>query len=153
MNRTAYKKSKARRTRASGEVKSTLPSARHILKSMAITLGVGLLLLLSLSLALYFSPSPSPMIQPAGLVAAALTALIGGFAASRIHGQSALLCGLINGAGLMAIMLLLSLFFAKHASAYSAAISCLLHACVPVLSVAGAYLGLRRAPKKKKRKH
>ncbi|MBQ9784036.1 MAG: TIGR04086 family membrane protein [Clostridia bacterium] len=152
MNRTVYKKSKPRRARTQADGGVALPSPRHILKSLAVTCGAGLLLILSLSLALYFSPNPSPLVQPVGLIAAALTALIGGFAAARIHGQSALLCGLINGIGLLAIMLLLSLFFAKHTSAYSALVSCLLHACVPVLSVAGAYLGLRRTPKKKKRK-
>lgn len=152
MNRTAYKKRPTRHTRTKESEKAPLPPVSTILKSFAVTVGVGFLLLLALSLALYFSPNPSPMIRPAGLVAAALTALIGGFTVSRMHGQSALLCGLINGSALMALMLLLSLFFAKHASAYSALVSCLLHAGVVLLSVAGAYLGLRRRPKKKSKK-
>ena len=153
MNRKTHKKVNPRKRKTPREVESPALCPRHILKALSVTLGTGLLLILALSLALYFSPNPSPMILPAGLVAAALTALIGGFVAARLHGHGALLCGLINGTALLAIMLLLSLPFARHASGYSTLISCLLHAAVPVLSVTGAYLGLRHTPKKKKRKH
>ncbi|MBQ9773110.1 MAG: TIGR04086 family membrane protein [Clostridia bacterium] len=149
------KRSIKARKRAAAQAPAPSPAslARHLLKSCGLTLLFTLLLLTVFSLALYFSPNPTPMIAPMGILAAALTALLGGFAATRVHGHAALICGLLSGSVLTAVMLLLSLFFRSQASNYSAAVSCALHAGVFLLSIAGAYLGLYRSPKKKKRKH
>ena len=123
-----------------------------LIKSMAVTLLIGLLSLLICSLLAYFTEDPNAFIQPLGILSAAITAFGGGFAAMRFHRQSALLCGLLNGCALMAVMLLLSLAFASQASHYSMPISLLLHLSLPILSVFGAFLGVPRAKKPKKRK-
>ena len=121
---------------------------RHIGKSLLITLLAAVLLTVSLSLVAYFYSDPDRLIRPLGLFASGLTALIGGFAATRIHGHAALLCGLFNGSCTMALMILLSLFLGGHAAGYSVGISLLLHVGFLALSVLGAYLGLRKKPKK-----
>ncbi len=124
---------------------------RHLSKSLAITLTVAVVAVLLLSLLAYFYSDPDRLACPLGLVAAGVTALAGGFSAVRIHGEGALLCGLLNGSVFMVLMMLLSFAFTGLASGYSAGISCLLHAAFLLLSVAGGYLGLHRKPKRKKK--
>ncbi len=126
---------------------------RHIGKSLAITLLAAAVLLLATSLAADFLPDPAVAIPPMALLAAALTAMIGGFSAARIHGHAALLCGLTNGTLFMAGMILVSLFLHPYASGYGALESCLLHVGFPLCSVVGAYLGVRRPTARKKRKY
>ena len=122
---------------------------RHLSKSLAITALAALLFTLGSALIAYFTPDPAALVRPLGLVASALTACIGGFAAVRIHRHAALLCGLFNGSLATALMMLLSLFFTAHASGYSAGISALIHAAFILFSVAGAFLGLPKAEKRK----
>ena len=118
---------------------------RHLAKGGLITVVAALGLTLIASLIAYFAPDPNALIRPLSLIAAALTALIGGFATVRIHRHAALLCGLLNGSVLTALMMLVSLFFTHYSSGYSAGISALLHTAFLLCSVAGACLGLPRA--------
>ena len=133
----------------------TTPSLffRHLGKSVLITFAAGALLLLLASLVAYFYKDPDALIAPLALMASALTALIGGFAAVRIHGHAALFCGLCNGCASMALMILASLFLKAYASGYSPGIALLFHLLFLLLSVAGAYLGLQRARPKSKKRH
>lgn len=118
--------------------------AKHLFKSLAVTLATALLSLLLLSTVAYLSEDPSTLLLPFGLIAAALTALVGGFTSVRLHKKSALLCGLCNGCAMMAIMLVISLFFRSAASMHSPLLSCLLHAGYLLLSVLGAFAALPR---------
>ena len=150
MNRS-QKHSHARQiSRKQPEDDSPALLARHMAKSLLITIAAGMILLLAASLCAYFFPDPDQLILPLGLAASLLTALIGGFCAVRIHGHSALVCGLCNGSLFTLLMILVSLFFKAYSAGYSATVSCLLHAAFLLLSVAGAFLGLRKAPKKRK---
>ena len=130
------------------EVKS-LP--RDLCQSVLITLGLGALFLLIASLLLSFAADPLPLTRPIGVGIAAVTAFWGGWLTLRIHGRSALLCGLCNGSLCLAVFLLLSLGM-KGQAFHSAPISFLLHLGFPLLSVAGAYAGRRSPTKRKKRK-
>ncbi|MBQ9132441.1 MAG: TIGR04086 family membrane protein [Clostridia bacterium] len=123
-----------------------------LLKSLLCTLATGLTLLLTVSLVAYFTPDPGQWIPVLGLTASGLTALLGGYAAARIHGSGALICGLGNGGMVMAVMLLLSLFFTKDASGYGVWISALLHGGFLLLSVLGAYLGIPGEKSKRRKK-
>lgn len=118
-----------------------------LFKGTAITLGIGMALTVITSLIAYFSADPNLLIRPLGLTAAAMTALIGGFVTIRLHGHSALLCGLFNGGMLTCAMILASLFLKAYASGYSTLVSTLLHTALILFSVAGAFLGMSR-PKK-----
>lgn len=115
---------------------------KHLTKSLLITLAASLILMLVGALVAYFTPDPNALVHPLSLSCAALSALIGGFAAVRIHKHSALLCGLLNGSLATALMMLFSLFFRGYSSGYSAGISAMLHAAFILFSVAGAFLGL-----------
>ncbi len=119
-------------------------------KSMAIAIATGVASLLLFSLLLYFSADPAPFILPAGLVCAALTAFVGGFAAGKTNRENAALAGLLCGSILMALMLLLSLFFGARASGYAAWIAALLHIAFLALSLLGATFGGKQKVKKKK---
>ena len=142
---TAKRRSKAapaaRRQQEAASSASEFP--KKALKAFLITIAVGAGLILLCSLIAYFMPDPDPMIHPLAYAAAALTALIGGIVAGKIHGSAPAICGLLNGLLLLALMLLLSLFFRSLASGYSAWISALLHAAVPLLSFAGAIIGVK----------
>ena len=121
-------------------------------KSLLLTLLIGMGTVLCMSLVAYFYSDPDVLIRPLSLTAAGITAFFGGFCAIRIHGHSALFCGICNGVVFMSGMILLSLFFPTYASGYNAAVSCLLHIGFLALSVCGAFIGFRRSPRKKKRR-
>ena len=122
---------------------------KHLMKSLLITLAASLILMLGGSLIAYFTPDPNALVYPISLACAALSALIGGFAAVRIHKHSALLCGILNGSLATALMMLFSLFFTGYSSGYSAGISALLHTAFILFSVAGAFLGLPKGTKRR----
>lgn len=139
----------ARRAQTEDDASSAL-FFRHIGKSFAITLLTAAALLLAASLLAYFLPDPAAYVTPLALTAAALTALIGGFCAARIHGRSALLCGLCNGMLFMGGMILVSLLLRRHAMGYGALESCLLHVGFLLCSVLGGFLGLKKAQPRRK---
>ncbi len=148
-----YKKARERKSDA-GESSQFL---RGILGTLLLTLAVGGGLLLLASFILTFVPDPLSLALAAGLFCAALTALMGGYFATRVYHLSALGAGLINGILLTALSLLFSLLFAKnancYATGYSAAVSALLHTGVVGLSIGGAFLGAReRTPAKRHKK-
>ena len=117
---------------------------KHLTKSLLITLAASLILMLGGSLIAYFTPDPNALVRSLSLACAALSALIGGFAAVRIHRHAALLCGIFNGSLATALMMLLSLFFTSYASGYSAGVSAMLHAAFILFSVAGSFWGCPR---------
>ncbi|MBQ8440059.1 MAG: TIGR04086 family membrane protein [Clostridia bacterium] len=153
MNKTKPVKRKTAARATVAEEDSPALWVKHLGKSLLFTVLSGFGILLILSLIAYFYKDPNALILPLALAGAALTAFLGGIWAVRIHGHSALICGLLNGCLLMGLMMLLSLFFTDRGAGYSTGIACLLHAGVPFLSVLGAYSGLRRSPKKKNRNH
>ena len=136
--------------RSSPETDSPILWVKHLGESVTITLGIGSAMLFLFSLGIYFCPDPTLYIAPLGLFSSALTALLGGFITVRIHGHSALLCGLFHGGLLTFVTLLIALFFKSGVSGYSAGTVCLLHSISILLSVAGAYIGLLMSEKRKK---
>ena len=131
------KPSKGRRATA-----LTLP--QKCLRSLLFTVGIGASALLICSLAAYFTADPASWTHPLGIGALALTALLGGVAAGRIHGKAPLTAGGINGLLLLLLTLLLSLFFREAPVAGSTVAPWLLRLSILPLSAAGALLGCRR---------
>ena len=125
---------------------------RNIIKSFFVTVGIGAANVLVAAMIVYFSANPNRLILPLGLLASFFTALLGGYATTRIHKHSALLGGMINGCLFTALMMLLSPIAKDYASGYSAPLSAALHIGFLLLSVVGAYLGLHKRPKKHKRR-
>ena len=156
MNKTAKRgpqrkaSAHAARRKASDEHSPTLV-LQGLGKSLLITVAIGAALTLTASLVAYFYVDPDLLIRPLALLASALTALLGGFTAAKINRESALLCGFLNGGAFTCLAILLSLFFKAYASGYAAWISAILHAAFLLLSVLGACLGQKKAPKKRRR--
>ena len=130
---------------------------KSTLGTLLLTLAVAGGMLLLSSLVLFFVPDPLSLVLPAGLLTAFLSALAGGYFATRIYHLPALSSGLINGILLTLLSLLFSLLFTKNAASYatgySAAVSAILHAGVVGCSIGGAFLGAcERMPNKKRRR-
>jgi putative membrane protein (TIGR04086 family) len=140
-----------RRQEKAREEASPAQFFKNAFHALLWSIGTAILLCVAAALAAYYSPDPTRIILPLGLSASALTALLGGMIAIRTHGHGALLAGLSNGALLMALMILGSLFCKPLATGYATWLSLLLHAIFLCLSVVGATLGRRRTPKRKKR--
>lgn len=117
---------------------------QKVLRSFLWTLAFAAGAILVVSLIACFLPDPAPSTEPLGLLAAGLSALVGGVISGRIHRSAPAVCGLANGALLLAVMLLCSLFFSGSGFGYSTAVSILLHALIPLLSVFGALIGVRK---------
>ena len=117
--------------------------------SLPITLGVFLGFSLLAALALYFLKDPAPYILPAAFAVAALSAFFGGLSLCKRQGNSALLCGLINGCFALLLLLLASLFFRKYARGYTPLVSTLLHLGFLFFSILGAFCGLPKLKQKR----
>ena len=83
-----------------------------------------------------------------------LKELLGGFFSAKFNRGSALLCGLLNGAMLLATIFLVSLCFGGvHSADRSLGLSVGLRGIALLLSVLGAMIAThKRPPKKRKRK-
>jgi putative membrane protein (TIGR04086 family) len=123
---------------------------RDLCKSMILTLGIEATLIGIGSLMLSFTADPLAWATLLGVVLSAVTAFLGGVITIRIHKQNALMCGLCIGSLCLAALFLISLGFRSASSRYSPTLSLLMHLGVPLLSVAGAYLG---RPSLKRKKH
>ena len=149
------KKYKKRKERKGDGTEGSL-FLKRMLGTLLLTLAVGGGVLLLSALILTFVPDPLSLALPVGLLCAAMTALAGGFFATRVYHLSALGAGLINGILITALSLLFSLFFAKnancYATGYSATVSALLHAGAVGLSIGGAFLGAHEKTPAKRRK-
>ena len=124
---------------------------QHLVKSFLTTALIGALLLLLCALIAYFTPDPAHWAKPLGWSAAAITAFLGGWIALRIHGKSALLCGLGNGALMLLLGWLLSACI-EDTFALPLWQALLFRGIFLLLSMAGAYLG-RASGEPKKRSH
>ncbi len=126
-----------------------LGSVPGLLKSSAIGAGCGLLFSLLLALIgaviCICSSDPHALIVPVGLIALYFSALLGGWIAIRHHKSAPLPCGVICGAMMLLLFLLVSLFFDKTKSnGFSFGISLLLRALLPFFSLLGARMGMKR---------
>ena len=152
MNRTTSK----RRTKTSG---SSLPNPkndgilRSTLRGFLVSLAIGAALTLILSVVVYSLADPNRYITPVSFCILYVTSLFGGFFSSRFNRGSALLCGLLNAAMLLAAMLVVSLLFSgKYSADHSPALAVGLRGVAALLSVLGAMIGTHKPPKKRKRK-
>lgn len=129
----------------SAESASASPFA--LIRSSAIgfgcTVGVGLLFLLIAALIAHTSHDPNAIAASLAYAALYTTALFAGIITVRIHGHSALLCGLISGALLLLAGLLVAACLSADPMLQSTHVL-LLRLPVPLLSVAGAYLARKR---------
>ena len=119
--------------------------------SLPAAIGIFLLSIFLFALALYFLDDPSPFVRPLAICASAIASFCGGSMLCKKQGNSALLCGMVNGCFFLCILLLISLFFRKYASGYSPLVSAALHLGVLFASILGGYAGLPRQKRKKRK--
>lgn len=156
MNKAALKRKKKLASRGgSAGAASDSPAAwmRNLLLGVGSTVAIGLTLLLIGSLGAYFCPEPSAVIVPFGIAASLCTSLLGGMLSAHLLKQHAPLCGLFNGCAVLALMLPLSLCFAKYSSHHSAPMALLLHLAFLLCSVLGAQLGSLHEKRRRQKKH
>lgn len=123
------------------------------LRGLSVALLVGFCLLMVASVAIYSLADPNRYVSSASLSVLLISALFGGFAATRINGGSALLCGLLTAALLLAVTFLLSLPLSTSLSAdRPISLSVGLRGIAIGASVLGALIGAKEKKKKKKRR-
>lgn len=113
------------------------------LRSFFVTVLIAVGTILLASLGAYFTPDPDRFIALFSLFALALTAFLGGFFAGKKQGVPAL-SGSINALLLIALMLLLSLFFRGGTPRYDTGVSILLYVAILPVSVLGALVGSQK---------
>lgn len=137
--------------RFSERIPASVP--RNIFKSTAQSFLIVLVLLLAsavlVAALIYSLADPNRYIAPASMSLLYIFSLLGGFLSAKRHGGSALLCGLLFAAMMLATMMLTSLFFPLSLSAdRSLAFEIGLRGIAIALSIAGAMIGTK--PKKRK---
>lgn len=143
------------RTPAQAPRKRTKPQqhtfCKNAFNAFLKTLLFAAVFLLVGSIAVTFLPDPASATAAVGILCAMLSAFTGGIIAGKIHRSAPALCGLTNGALLLALMLVGSLFFRERAAGYSVGTALALHIGILLLSIVGATLGVQQRSKKTKR--
>lgn len=112
-----------------------------------VTVAVGAMLLLSLALSavVYSTSDPSAYVTPVAFTVLYISALAGGFTASRLNRHSAVLCGVTVGMVLLVIMFVFSLAVKSSLGAdYGVEGEIGLRAAVIVCSLMGAFIGVMK---------
>lgn len=138
-----------------GHIKSQAPRGvlSSSLRGLSVALLLGFCLLLVASVAIYSTADPNRYVSPASLTVLLISALFGGFSATRFNRGSALLCGLLCAAMLLAVLFLLSLLMSPTLSAdRPLAASIGVRGIAVGVSVLGAFIGAKEKKKKKTRR-
>ena len=138
-----------------GHIKSKAPRGvlSSSLRGLAVALLIGLILLLIASVAIYSTADPNRYVSPASLSVLLISALFGGFFATRINRGSALLCGVLCAAMLLSVLFVLSLLMSPTLSAdRSIAADVGIRGMAVGVSVLGAFIGAKEKKKKKTRR-
>lgn len=130
--------------------KGILPcSAIGTVLSIAFTLLLGFIM----AAILYRTADPARYIVPTAFSVLYISALIGGFFASKVNGGSALLCGLLTGAMLLALTFIISLLVSSELSSdYGIIENISLRAALIVCTILGAFIGITKQHSKKQKK-
>lgn len=121
----------------------------------AISVAFTILLVFIMAAILYRTADPASYVVPAAFSVLYISALVGGFFASKTNGGSALLCGLFTGAILLALMFIISLLVSNELSSdYGIIENISLRAVLIVCAILGAFIGTaKQHSKSQKRKN
>lgn len=118
---------------------------KNISRGLLIELLIGILFFFCAAYVVYRSPDPDSNAVAGALAALYLTAIFGGFAVTKINRHGALICGLINGVMLLAVLFCVSFFVEPFPyETFSGGIKAILHFLVIPASLAGAFLAVKR---------
>lgn len=139
------------------KIRATVPKV--ILKCSAIgcfsAIVLSVMLGIIAAVILYQTGDPARYVTPVAFSVLYISALTGGFFASKLNGRSALLCGILSGTMILAFIILTSLLVNDHSNAdYGVIELVLLYGAVIVCAIIGAFIGTtRKNSKYKKRKN
>ena len=152
MNRTTQK----RRTKPFG---SSLPKAKtggilhSTLRGYLVSLAIGVAMTLIFSAVVYSLADPNRYITPVSFCILYISSLLGGFFSAKFNRGSALLCGLLYAAMLVASMLFVSFLLNGNYSAdRSLGLSVGLRGIAAMLSVLGAMIATHKSPPQKRKR-
>ena len=134
-------------------IKSPEPKSLFLnsVRGALVSLAACIILLLLSSVAVYSTADPNRYVAPTAVCVLLISALFGGFAAARMNGRSALLCGSATALIFLTILFLLSFTVSGSFSlGYSASLAFGIRGIAIGISILGAFIGSK--PKKQKHK-
>lgn len=150
----------ARRDTEAGESHNWKRVFMSGLFSLPITVAIGAVLLLVTAVIAYSNSDPEALLAPLALSALVLTAVLGGFVASRRCGHSPIVCGSIGGVLFAFLLFVISLGFSDETRStltlgLTGGVNFFVHVGVVVLEIIGAVLGnvIRISRENKTRHH
>lgn len=147
-----YAEKKGRKKPRSEDSPPLVSVFKSSLLGFAASLVSALVLWIAASAIAYANDDPDAVVGTLALGVIYLSALIGGFASVRYNKKDALLCGVSGGAMLAVFFFIISLFFGDSSSSYPFLIELMLRGAVVLMSVFGAFAGLHRKDKRRKRR-
>ncbi len=147
-----YSERKSRKKGRSEDAPPLVSVFKSSLMGFAAALASALVLWIAASAIAYANDDPDSVVGALGLGVIYISALIGGFVSVRQNKKDALLCGIVSGAMLALCFFVISLFFADGSSSYSFLIELILRGAMLLMSVFGAFAGLNRGNKRRRRR-
>lgn len=147
-----YAEKKGRKKLRSEDTPPLVSVFKSSLTGFIAALVSALVLWIAASAIAYANDDPDSVVGALGLGVIYISALIGGFVAVRHNKKDALLCGIVSGAMLSLFFFIISLFFEDSSSSYSFLIELMLRGAMLLMSVFGAFAGLHRKDKRRKRR-
>lgn len=147
-----YAEKRARKKGRSEDMPPLVSAFKSSLTGFAAALVSSLILWIAASAIAYANDDPDSVVGALALGVIYLSALTGGFVAVRYNKKDALLCGLLSGAMLAVFFFIISLFFGESPSSYSVFVELMLRGAMLLMSVFGAFAGLHRKDRRRKRR-
>ena len=143
-------KKRKRRTEKENGATSVVKSS---LWGILASLGAFVVLWLAASFVAYSCNDPDAMLPILAFIALYLSALVGGFVASKNYGDGGIVSGGICGAAFAFLLLFLSFTFGKeYSSGYGAMMSIMLRALVMVFAIVGGFIGTQKRKRRRPRR-
>ncbi len=149
-----YSKKVQKRKNRAEEDKGIISAVKSSFIGTGIALVVALLLCLSAAGAAYSGDDPNSLTGAFGLVSLYISAFVAGFAAVKINGSEALICGTFSGCLLSLVLVVISLFFGnEYSTGYSVPLMLVLRMAAVLMALLGAFAALHKSKTGHKRKH
>ena len=135
--------------RAEAQSLSFLGLTKNVLIFFLVFIGISIVLTILLSLIFYNLPNPTAFVDVVGSASLFISSLISAFLLSKKTKEKCLLGGLFLGLIIVSIIFIGSLFTDTKILSLEFIIKLL----IPVFTVLGAFLGIKREKKIKRRRH
>ena len=149
----AYTESRAKRRVKNEGGTGALDTVKSSFMGCGAAIVVALLLWFVSAAVAYANADPDTFVGTFGLATSYISAIAAGFVSVRINKRNALVCGLMSGTAFALLLFLVSRFFDEsYSSGYSLPISIALRASTLLMSVLGAFIGIHKKSKPRRRR-